>query len=92
MTKTMFKEPVAINDIHISEPGPEFNPLMHKGARLRASSEITSAFALAIARDIANQEDLNVLLGWKRSVLSTTGVLKLRQTTAARYWYAFAGA
>jgi len=89
MTKTMFKEPVAINEIHIAVPGPEFNPLMHKGALLRVSpEEITSAFALAIARDIANNECESVLRTWRKFALSATGKFVVLRTATERYWYA----
>ena len=43
-----------------------------------------------IARDIENNEEINALQAWKRSVLSTTGTFKLLPTSTARYWYAFA--
>ena len=89
LTKTLFKEPVAINEIHIAVPGPEFNPLMHKGALLRVSlEEITSAFALAIARDIANNACEGVLRTWRKFALSATGKLVVLQTATERYWYA----
>ena len=86
----MFKEPAAINEIHIAVPGPEFNPLMHKGALLRVSpEEITSAFALAIARDIANNECESVLRTWRKFALSATGEFVVSWTATERYWYAF---
>jgi hypothetical protein len=88
MTKTMFKEPAAINEIHIAVPGPEFNPLIHKGALLRVSSEITSAFALAIARGIANNECESVLRTWRKFALSATGKFFVLWTATERYWYA----
>jgi len=82
----MFKYPVAINEMHIAVPGPEFNPLMHKGGLLRVSpEEITSASALAIARDIANNECESVLRTWRKFALSATGKFVVLQTATERY-------
>ena len=89
MTKTMFKEPAPINEVHIAVTGPDFNPLMHKGALLRVSpEEITSAFVLAIARDIKNSEVDVVLRTWRKFALSATGKFVVLKTATDRYWYA----
>jgi hypothetical protein len=75
--------------IHIDVDDVSFNPLMHKGALLRASpEEVTGAIVFAIARGIEDNEDISVLQAWKRSVLSTTGMFKLLPTATAKCWYA----
>jgi hypothetical protein len=85
MSNTTFKTPCPINDVHIAVPGPDFDPLTHKGALLRVSpEEVTGAIVLAIARDITNNEDDSVLRQWKRTVLSTTGTFKILPTASQR--------
>ena len=87
MSETLYKQPCALQDLVIAVESNEVNPLTQKGSLLRVSpEEMTSAFLFAIARDIQNSESNEVLLGWKRSILDTTGTFKLVPTSKDRYW------
>jgi hypothetical protein len=89
MSNTTFKIPCALDGIHIAVSCPDFDPREHKGALLRVSpEEMTGAVVLAIARDIRNQESEEVLLDWRRSVLSATATFKVLPSASERYWYA----
>ena len=68
----VFQEPKGIEQITIAVTNGEFDVLAQKGSLLRVSpEEITSAFILAIARDIAREGPDEVVQKWKHHMLCT---------------------
>ena len=67
---TVFQEPKGIEHITIAVTSVDFDVLAQTGSLLRVSpEEITSAFILAIARDIKRKDPDEVLQKWKHHML-----------------------
>ncbi len=87
----VFQTPKPIEQIHVAVPSPNFDVTHHKGALNRVSpEEITSAFILAVARDIVNKEPDDVIKKWKQHMRSTTCRFVVLPNQWKRYWYALA--
>ncbi len=85
---TVFKTPTPVH-LHFAVDSAEYTPLDQKGGLLRVSpEEVTSAQLLAMARDVRNQESVEVRRGWARAARSAIGTFKKLETPSQRYWYA----
>ena len=74
---------------HIAVDSNDHNPLENKGALHCVSpEEMTPAQLLAMARDIHNNESVEVLRGWAQAAKSASGTFKKLDTPSKRYWYA----
>ena len=65
---TTFKSPRPAPMVHVAVPrDPGYQPHMHKGALKQVSpEEITAAYILAIARDVAKQEGEDIMEEWAK--------------------------
>ena len=87
--ETTFKVPTALSKIIAVVPDKDYKVKEDKGALMRVSpEELTTAFVLAVARDIAKGEADDVLQQWKYSMLSTTCKFVLPFIPMGRYWAA----
>ena len=90
VVKQVFEKPKGVPQVEIAMPERDFKPLNHKGALKWVSpEEITSAFLMAVARDIKNSESNEILQEWKNYMLSTTARFMFLPRQMDRYWYAF---
>ncbi len=91
MVDKVFKTPRDAGVIHVAIPDADFNVLGHKGALQRVSpEELTSAFIMAMARDITNNEDATTMQEWLSHMLSTTCKFVMLPQNMDRYWHALA--
>ena len=72
VTENTFLEPTPMENLSIGIPSHDYKVKSHKGALMRVSpEEMTSAFIMAVARDITNGAPNAVLLKWGHTILST---------------------
>ncbi len=91
ISNVVFEKPRPIEQIHVAVPSRTFDVTQHKGALNRVSpEEITSAFIMAIARDINRKEPDEVVKEWKQHMRSTTCRFVVLPNQWKRYWYALA--
>ena len=89
VTEKTFLEPTPVESLLIGIPSHDYNVKSHKGALMRVSpEEMTSAFIMAVARDITNGAPEAVLLKWRRTILSTPCKFVILATPMDRYWHA----
>ena len=73
----------------VAVPDKDYKVKEHKGALKRVSpEELSTAFVLAVARDITRGEADEVLQKWKDIMLTTTCKFVLLNTPMDRYWAA----
>jgi len=88
MEKT-FLEPTPMESLSIGIPSTDYKVKSHKGALMRVSpEEMTSAFIMAVARDIKNGAPKDVLLKWRSAILSTPCKFVILPMPMDRYWHA----
>ncbi len=84
-----FKTPKSCDMITVAVPNAEFDVRQANGALMRVSpEELTTAFVLAVARDIKRWEPKTVLEEWKRAMPSVPCKFAILHTSMDRYWYA----
>ena len=87
---TAFKSPSPAPPVHVAVPrDPGYQPHMHKGALKQVSAEeITAAYILAIARDVAKQEGEDIMEEWAKYLRSSTCNFVVLDSDMEMYWYA----
>ena len=89
VTEKTFLEPTPMESLSIGIPSHDYKVKSHKGALMRVSpEEMTSAFIMAVARDITNGAPKDVLLKWRSTILSTPCKFVILATPMDRYWHA----
>ena len=84
-----FQEPAALDLITVAVPSPTFEVKKHKGALLRVSpEEMTTAFILALARDVSKNVSNEILSKWRVAMVSTPCKFVVLPTPMDRYWKA----
>ena len=72
VTEKTFLEPTPMESLVIGIPSHDYKVKSHRGALMRVSpEEMTSAFIMAVARDITNGAPKDVLLKRRSTILST---------------------
>ena len=86
---SFFKHPQRIEQITIAVASHDEDVLAQKGELLRVSPvEITSAFILAVARDIRSKEPDECIQKWKHHMLNTNCDFLVLEDQWKRYWHA----
>ena len=89
VTEKTFMEPTHMESLTIGVPSHDYKVKSHRGALMRVSpEEMTSAFILAVARDVTNGAPEDTLLQWRNTILSTPCKFVVLAAPMDRYWHA----